>query len=134
MVKQMEVKWRTVGGYFIGKTAEETLQNIQKAISKKTKLISVPHIPCTIGQVLPVKEICRIAKEKNIGTFLDGAHPPGMLQLDLKDIGCDFYAGCCHKWMLGPKGTGFLYCLLYTSSTIVTKQVLPLFWAYLSLI
>lgn len=93
----------------LGKTAEETLQNIQKAITKKTKLISVPHIPCTIGQVLPVKEICSLAKQKNIWTFLDGAHPPGMLQLDLKDIGCDFYASCCHKWMLGPKGTGFLY-------------------------
>lgn len=93
----------------LGKTAEETLQHIQKAITKKTKLISVPHIPCTIGQVLPVKEICSLAKQKNIMTFLDGAHPPGMLQLDLKDIGCDFYAGCCHKWMLGPKGTGFLY-------------------------
>lgn len=93
----------------LGKTAEETLFNISNAISCKTRLISVPHIPCTIGQVLPVKEICQLAKERNIWSFLDGAHPPGMLQVDLKDIGCDFYAGCCHKWMLGPKGTGFLY-------------------------
>lgn len=93
----------------LGSTAEETLSNITKAISSKTKLISVPHIPCTIGQVLPVAEICRLAKERNIWSFLDGAHPPGMLQLDLKAIGCDFYASCCHKWMLGPKGTGFLY-------------------------
>lgn len=93
----------------LGKTAEETLDNISKAITPKTKLISVPHIPCTIGQVLPVKEICALAKRRNIWSFLDGAHPPGMLQLDLKDIDCDFYASCCHKWMLGPKGTGFLY-------------------------
>ncbi len=93
----------------LGKTAEETLFNLQKVISKKTKVISVPHIPCTIGQVLPVKEICRIAAEKNIYSFLDGAHPPGMLMVDLVDIGCDMYASCCHKWLLGPKGTGFLY-------------------------
>jgi selenocysteine lyase/cysteine desulfurase len=93
----------------LGKTAEETLHNINKAITKKTKLISVPHIPCTNGQVLPAKEICTLAKQRGIWSFLDGAHPPGMLQLDLKDIGCDFYASCCHKWMLGPKGTGFLY-------------------------
>ena len=41
--------------------------------------------------------------------FFDGAHGPGMTALDLKDMGCDFYATCCHKWMCGPKGTGFLY-------------------------
>jgi selenocysteine lyase/cysteine desulfurase len=93
----------------LGKTAEETIENLKKVLTKKTKVISVPHIPCTIGYVLPVKEICKIAREKGIISFLDGAHPPGMLQLGLKDINCDLYAGCCHKWMLGPKGTGFLY-------------------------
>jgi selenocysteine lyase/cysteine desulfurase len=93
----------------LGKTAEETLHHIGKAITPKTKLISIPHIPCTIGQVLPVKEICSLARQRNILTFLDGAHPPGMLIINMQDIGCDFYAGCCHKWMLGPKGTGFLY-------------------------
>lgn len=93
----------------LGKTAEETLNLVKSAITKKTKVISLPHVPCTIGQVLPVKEICKLAKEKNIYSFIDGAHPPGMIQIDLKEIGCDFYAGCCHKWMLGPKGTGFLY-------------------------
>lgn len=95
--------------FVLGATAEETLNNLKKAVTGKTKVISIPHIPCTIGQILPVKEICTFAREKNIYSFLDGAHPPGMLVLDLKDIGCDFYAGCCHKWMLGPKGTGFLY-------------------------
>jgi selenocysteine lyase/cysteine desulfurase len=93
----------------LGKTAEETLNNLKKKITKNTKVISVPHIPCTIGQILPVNEICSFAKEKGIICFLDGAHPPGMLKTDLKEIGCDLYAGCCHKWMLGPKGTGFLY-------------------------
>jgi cysteine desulfurase/selenocysteine lyase len=93
----------------LGKTADETLDNIRNTITKKTKVISLPHIPCTIGQVLPVRQICSLAKEKGIFSLIDGAHPPGMLQLNIKDIGCDFYAGCCHKWMLGPKGTGFLY-------------------------
>lgn len=92
-----------------GKTSSETLDNIKAAITKKTKALSIPHIPCTIGQVFPVKEICTLAREKGILSMIDGAHPPGMLLVDLKDIGCDFYAGCCHKWMMGPKGTGFLY-------------------------
>ncbi len=93
----------------LGKTADETLNNVKNLITKKTKVISVPHIPCTIGQILPVKEICTLAKERSIWSIIDGAHPPGMLVIDLKDIGCDVYVGCCHKWMCGPKGTGFLY-------------------------
>jgi L-cysteine/cystine lyase len=90
-------------------TAEETLDRIRKAISKRTKVIAVPHIPCTTGQILPAKEICTLAREKGIFSFIDGAHGPGMLTLDLHDMGCDAYASCCHKWMLAPKGTGFLY-------------------------
>lgn len=93
----------------LGKTAEETLNIVKSAITKKTKVIALPHIPCTIGQILPVKAICTLARERGIFSFVDGAHPPGMLQLDVKDIGCDMYAGCCHKWLMGPKGTGFLY-------------------------
>lgn len=93
----------------LGKTAQETLDIVKKAITSKTKVIALPHIPCTIGQILPAKEICALAREKGIFSFVDGAHPPGMIKVDLKDIGCDMYAGCCHKWLLGPKGTGFLY-------------------------
>ncbi len=93
----------------LANTAAQTLDNINALITKKTRVIAVPHMPCTQGQVLPVKEICALAKEKGIYSFIDGAHGPGMLQLDLHNMGCDFYASCCHKWMLAPKGTGFLY-------------------------
>lgn len=90
-------------------TAAETLERIAALITKRTRVIAVPHIPCTQGQVLPVKEICRLARDKGIYSCIDGAHGPGMMPLDLHDMGCDTYASCCHKWMLGPKGTGFLY-------------------------
>ncbi len=93
----------------LGKDAEETLEVISKAIGPKTKVIAVPHIPCTIGQVLPVKEICRLAKDRGIISVLDGAHPLGMIRFNLKEIGCDYYAGCFHKWLLGPIGTGWMY-------------------------
>jgi len=88
---------------------EQILQRLADNINSKTKVIAVPHIPCTIGQVLPVKEICTLAREKGIISCIDGAHPLGMLELDLKDIGCDYYAGCFHKWMLGPIGSGWVY-------------------------
>jgi L-cysteine/cystine lyase len=90
-------------------TAAETLNRIAALITRKTRVIATPHIPCTQGQVLPIKEICQLAKDKGIFSVIDGAHGPGMIPLNLHDIGCDTYASCCHKWMLGPKGTGFLY-------------------------
>ncbi len=93
----------------LGKTANDTLNHLNAAITKKTKVIAVPHIPCTIGQILPVKEICDLARSKNIISCLDGAHPLGMIQFNVRDIGCDYYAGCFHKWVLGPIGTGWLY-------------------------
>jgi cysteine desulfurase/selenocysteine lyase len=96
--------------YFeLGMNAEETISNLKKKITKKTRVIAVPHIVCTIGQVQPIKEIIALAKQNNIQVFIDGAHGAGMLDLDLHELGCDFYASCCHKWMCGPKGTGFLY-------------------------
>lgn len=93
----------------LGKNGNETLVNLAGAMSGRTKVIALPHIPCTIGHILPIKDICDFAKSYNCYTCIDGAHGAGMLELDLKKIGCDFYSGCFHKWMLGPKGSGFLY-------------------------
>lgn len=90
-------------------TAVENLNRINDLITKQTKAIAIPHITCTIGQVFPVKEIAKLGHDKGLWVFFDGAHGPGMTMLDLKDMGCDFYASCCHKWMCGPKGTGFVY-------------------------
>lgn len=99
----------SVSYFEIGKNAAETLQNLERKITAKTKVIAVPHIICTIGQIQPIKEIVKIGKEKNIKVFVDGAHGTGMLNLNLKDLDCDYYASCCHKWLCGPKGTAFLY-------------------------
>lgn len=104
-------------------TASETLNRISALINKNTKAIAAPHIPCTQGQILPVKEICKLAKEKGIYSVVDGAHGPGMLMLDLHDIGCDVYASCTHKWMLGPKGTGFIYVRKDFQDTLQTYFV-----------
>ncbi len=90
-------------------TAAETLNRLNALITQHTRVIAVPHITCTIGQVLPAKEIAKLGHDKGLWVFFDGAHTPGMMPLDVKDIGCDFFATCGHKWMMGPKGTGFVY-------------------------
>lgn len=91
------------------RTADANLNLINDLITTKTRVIAIPHITCTIGQIFPVKEITELGHDRGLWVFLDGAHGPGMTNLDLKEIGCDFYASCGHKWMCGPKGTGFLY-------------------------
>lgn len=90
-------------------TADETLARLKAVVTPKTKVIAVPHILCTQGQVLPVRAISDWAHSKGIFVFIDGAHGPGLVDTQLHELGCDAYASCCHKWLLGPKGTGFLY-------------------------
>jgi selenocysteine lyase/cysteine desulfurase len=90
-------------------TAAGTLERITDLLTARTRVIAVPHITCTTGHVLPAKEISALGRSKSIHVMIDAAHTPGMMPLDVKAMGCDFLASCGHKWMLGPKGTGFLY-------------------------
>lgn len=91
------------------KSKEEILNRLNDAITPRTRAIAVSHISTVTGLVLPVKEICQLAREKNLLSAIDGAHAIGMIRLDVKDIGCDFYGTSPHKWLLAPKGTGVLY-------------------------
>ena len=79
------------------------------AMTPRTRLISFCHVNYTDGCCLPVKKICQLARERGILTLVDGAHPPGMIALNLHDLGCDMYAGAGHKWLLAGMLTGFLY-------------------------
>ncbi|MFY0674930.1 MAG: aminotransferase class V-fold PLP-dependent enzyme [Bacteroidia bacterium] len=90
-------------------TQNEILGQIARLINKRTRVITVPHVSCTIGQQFPVKEICKLAREKGIYSVIDGAHGVGALKLNMKDIDADVYASCGHKWLLGPQGTGMAY-------------------------
>jgi selenocysteine lyase/cysteine desulfurase len=89
--------------------AAEILSLVEGAITPRTRVIFVSHITTTTGVVLPVKEICALARGKGILSAIDGAHVTGMMRLDIKDLGCDFYSSSPHKWLQAPKGSGFLY-------------------------
>jgi selenocysteine lyase/cysteine desulfurase len=89
-------------------TASGILNRINDAITDRTRVIAVPHVTCTTGQVLPGREISALGHDRGLWVMLDGAHTPGMIPCDVRELGCDFFATCGHKWMMGPKGTGFL--------------------------
>ena len=83
---------------------DEIVASIWQRVTEKTKVIFLSHITSTTALTLPVAEICRRAKQRGILTIIDGAHVPGQLELDVKEVDADFYVGTCHKWLCGPKG------------------------------
>lgn len=88
---------------------EKFVEDFFKGLSPKTRLIFISHITSSTALILPVKEICAVAKQKGILIFVDGAHAPGHIDLDLQDLDADIYTGACHKWMMTAKGSSFIY-------------------------
>ncbi|MDC1496728.1 cysteine desulfurase [Pelagibacteraceae bacterium] len=92
----------------INEDCEITLEEIEKKITPKTKIISITHLSNVTGAILPIKEIAELAHSKNIIVVVDGCQGAPHLRLDMQDLDCDFYAISCHK-MYGPTGLGVLY-------------------------
>lgn len=84
------------------------IEDFEKALSPRTKLVAVTHMSNALGTVTPVKEICRIARERGIPTLIDGSQGAVHLPVDVQDIGCDWYVMTGHK-LYGPSGIGVLY-------------------------
>jgi isopenicillin-N epimerase len=109
---------------------EKFVEEFSQGITARTKLIFISQITSATGLILPVKEICAIAKEKGILTFIDGAHVPGHISLDLQELAVDFYTGACHKWMMTPKGSSFLMARKSVQSLL---KPLSVSWGYKSI-
>jgi isopenicillin-N epimerase len=80
-----------------------------QGVTKRTKLIFLSHITSSTAIRFPVEKIVAAAKKLGIMTFIDGAHAPAQVPLRLRSLGADIYTGACHKWMMTPKGSSFLY-------------------------
>jgi selenocysteine lyase/cysteine desulfurase len=91
------------------KSPDEIVEVYRRAITPRTKVISMCHVVNTNGMILPVKEISGMARARGILVAVDGAQAPGMINVDLHDLRCDFYAASSHKWLFSPKGVGVFY-------------------------
>ncbi|HEX8802273.1 MAG TPA: aminotransferase class V-fold PLP-dependent enzyme, partial [Terriglobales bacterium] len=91
------------------KNPADVLNLFNDQITPRTRVIFFSHITTATGVVLPAKELSTLGRSKGILVAVDGAHVPGMMSLRVHDIGCDMYSGSPHKWLMAPKGSGFLY-------------------------
>jgi isopenicillin-N epimerase len=87
----------------------EVVERFRAAITPRTRVVEVTHITNLTGQILPVRDVVRMARERGIETFVDGAHAFAQFPFKRDDLDCDYYATSLHKWLYAPIGTGFLY-------------------------
>ena len=84
-------------------------KRIEEAITPRTKVIHICHMTFLTGQIFPVKQICRLGRDRGIEVIVDGAHAFAQFPCQQADLDCDYYGVSLHKWMLAPIGTGMLY-------------------------
>ena len=92
----------------LDKEGRLTPENLRKTITNKTKVVSLAHVTNVLAYTIDIKEVCKIAHEFGAYVVVDGAQSIAHLEVDVKDLDCDFYCFSAHK-MLGPTGVGVLY-------------------------
>jgi len=90
-------------------SASEVMDLFRNALNTRTRVLAISHVITGAGTILPAREMCAEARARGIFTVLDGAQAFGHIKVDVRDLKCDAYVGCFHKWLLAPAGTGFLY-------------------------
>lgn len=87
---------------------QDFLEALAGAIDTHTRLVVVDHVASPSALILPVAGIVALARAAGAVVLIDGAHAPGLIDLDLTALDADYYVGNCHKWLCNPKGAGFI--------------------------
>ncbi len=88
---------------------EQAMAMILEAVSSRTRLALLDHVSSQTGLVFPIERLAPALTRQGVEVLVDGAHAPGMVPLNLAELGATYYTGNCHKWICAPKGAAFLY-------------------------
>jgi isopenicillin-N epimerase len=89
--------------------AAQVVAAVSSRLGPRTRLAIFDHITSPTAVIFPVRELTALCRAAGVPVLIDGAHAPGMLSLDVPSLGADWYAGNCHKWLMAPKGSAFLW-------------------------
>ena len=117
VVKELKLDDGTKGG------VEGVVKLFADAMTPKTKAVMFSHVVSGLGTRMPARELCAMIRDRGALALVDGAQAVGQMQVDVKELGCDAYVASPHKWMMAPKGTGFLY---------IRRDVQDRFWTTLA--
>ncbi|MFQ5889294.1 MAG: aminotransferase class V-fold PLP-dependent enzyme [Gemmatimonadota bacterium] len=87
----------------------EVVRRFEEAVTRRTRLILMCHMINLTGQILPVRDVVRMARARGIPVIVDGAHALAHFDFKISDLDCDYYSTSLHKWLFAPHGTGLLY-------------------------
>ena len=90
-------------------SADQIFEAVLRSVTDKTRLALLDHVTSQTALVLPIRELICELEARGVPVLIDGAHAPGMLDLDIDALAPSYYTGNCHKWICAPKGAGFLW-------------------------
>ena len=105
--------------------SEDLISPFVEAMTSRTRVLAFSHLSNVTGILIPAKELCNIARDRGILTLVDGAQAFGAIDLDLQDLGCDFYTASTHKWLMGPMENGLLYVKVENIARLWPDSISP---------